>query len=114
MLRITILVTIKLKQMKNKFNVLIWLLLVGITTTWSQNLKRKYISFDKEAFKLEVEVNDGTYMFKSYGEKIVETTFIPDGQSAIHQSHALAVAQSSKPIEVKEEIFSELFSTLKL
>lgn len=104
MLRITILVTIKLKQMKNKFNVLIWLLFVGVTTTWSQNLKRKYISFDKEAFKLEVEVNDGTYMFKSYGEKIVETTFIPDGQSAIHQSHALAVAQSSKPIEVKEAL----------
>ncbi len=57
------------------------LLFLFITTiSFAQNASRKYISHKWENNILEIITSDGTYQIKPYSDKIIETSFIPNGE----------------------------------
>jgi len=66
------------------------LLLLFITTiSFAQNAGRKYISHSWKNNILEVKTNDGYYRILPYSDKIIETSFIPNGESFNPVSHAV-------------------------
>jgi oligosaccharide 4-alpha-D-glucosyltransferase len=58
---------------------LLFLLLIT-SISFAQNANRKYISHKWNNNILEIKTNDGTYQIKPYSNKIVETSFIPNGE----------------------------------
>jgi alpha-glucosidase (family GH31 glycosyl hydrolase) len=67
------------------------------TISWGQNATRQFISAEKSSNGFKVNVSDGTYYFSAWSGKIVETTFIPNGQKHLVTSHAV-VAQVDSDI----------------
>ena len=61
------------------------------TAFWgfSQNPNRSYQSHKEENGIFEVATNDGLYIFQFYTEDILETSFIPKGESQNTNSHAV-------------------------
>ena len=59
----------------------ILVLLLITTFSFAQNAKRKYISHTLKKNTLEIKTNDGSYLIKPYSDKIVETSFIPNGET---------------------------------
>jgi len=56
------------------------LLLLFITSiSFAQNANRKYLSHSWKNNILEIKTSDGSYLIKPYSDKIVETSFIPNG-----------------------------------
>lgn len=58
---------------------------------FAQNPERTYKSHKEENGKFEVTTNDGTYIFQFYSEAILETSFIPIGESLNENSHAVVM-----------------------
>ena len=75
-----------------------FIFLSGIVT--AQNVQRIYKSHVVNGEHLIVETNDGQYQIKFYDENIVETSFIPTGESFNAESHALVL----KPKDVKAKL----------
>jgi len=67
---------------------ILFLLLVS-SILFAQNANRKYLSHSWKNNVLEVKTNDGTYRIKPYSDKIVETSFIPNGENFDANSHAV-------------------------
>ncbi len=59
---------------------LLVLLLIS-TLSIAQNANRRYISHTWKNNLLEIKTTDGSYLIKPYSQKIVETTFIPIGET---------------------------------
>ncbi len=79
------------------------------TLSIAQNKNRKFISVaDKESY-IEIKTNDGLYQIKPYSAKIVETSFIPEGEIFNPNSHAVVL----KPEGIHFSI-SENEETIKL
>jgi alpha-glucosidase (family GH31 glycosyl hydrolase) len=57
----------------------------------AQNTTRLFKSVAKKDGYLEVVVSDGVYKIKPYTTKIIETTFIPNGEDAQEKSHAVVL-----------------------
>ncbi|WP_035479388.1 TIM-barrel domain-containing protein [Gelidibacter mesophilus] len=66
----------------------------------SQNPNRSFESITYDNNVLELKVNDGVYKIIPYSESIVETTFIPNGETFKENSHAVVL----KPETVKSEL----------
>lgn len=66
----------------------LFLLLVS-AVTFAQNANRNYLSHTWKNNLLEVKTSDGTYRIKPYSDKIVETSFIPNGEVFNPNSHAV-------------------------
>ena len=63
--------------------------------------KRQFKSASKSTNgKIEVEVSDGEYHIQFYSNEIVETTFVPNGETNDPNSHAVVL----KPTEINIEI----------
>jgi oligosaccharide 4-alpha-D-glucosyltransferase len=62
------------------------------TFSFSQNANRKYESFKENDNALEINVSDGQYILKWYSDKIVETTFLPKGETYNPVSHAIVLS----------------------
>lgn len=79
------------------------LALLVTTISLAQNTNR---IFKKASVKvgdyLEVEVNDGTYKIQFYAPEIVETTFIPTGETALSESHAVVLKTSISNIKLND------------
>ncbi|PCH53448.1 MAG: glycosyl hydrolase, partial [Flavobacteriaceae bacterium] len=75
----------------------------------AQNRDRIYQSTQKKSNYLEVKTNDGLYRIKPYSSKIVETSFIPNGEIFNANSHAVVL----KPTNVKFKV-SENETLIKL
>ena len=58
----------------------IYILLLITTISFAQNANRKYISHSWKNNILEVKTSDGAYLIKPYSDKIVETSFVPNGE----------------------------------
>ena len=56
---------------------------------FAQNRGRVLEAVADKGSYLELTTNDGLYQIKPYSDKIIETTFIPKGQSFISGSHAV-------------------------
>lgn len=69
------------------------LFFILFTTTFSvaQNQSRALENFSKKENIVTIKVNDGKYQITYYTSKIVETTFIPNGQSFKKSSHAVVL-----------------------
>ena len=67
---------------------------------FAQNSNRKFESISKYNTYVEVKTNDGVYRFQPYGNEIIETSFIPTGETFNSSSHAVVL----KPEKVKMEI----------
>lgn len=57
----------------------------------SQNTDRKYQSHNEENGIFSVVTSDGTYRFQFYSEAILETTFLPTGETMQLESHAVVM-----------------------
>ena len=64
-------------------------LLLFTAVTFAQNANRNYLSHTWKNNLLEVKTSDGTYRIKPYSNKIVETSFIPNGEVFNPNSHAV-------------------------
>ena len=63
----------------------------------AQNKERTFIDLIKKESHIEVKTNDGVYLIKPYSAKIIETSFIPNGEIFNTNSHAVVL----KPSKVK-------------
>ncbi|MGL2965072.1 TIM-barrel domain-containing protein [Flavobacterium sp. XGLA_31] len=70
----------------------IFLLLLVTSVAFAQNVNRKYLSHTWKKNILEIKTNDGTFRILPYSEKIMETSFIPNGQLFNPDSHAVIQA----------------------
>ncbi|QBZ97464.1 glycoside hydrolase family 31 protein [Flavobacterium sangjuense] len=68
-------------------NLLFLLLITSIS--FAQNANRKYISHSWKNNILEIKTSDGSYLIKPYSDKIVETSFVPNGETFNPNSHAV-------------------------
>ena len=81
-----------------------FLLIFFITTiAIAQNANRKFENFKKANNTLEVTTSDGKYIFKSYSDKIIETSFIPKGETFDATSHAVILTPKSGIAKVKSD-----------
>jgi len=64
-------------------------LLLITAVTFAQNANRNYLSHTWKNNLLEVKTSDGTYRIKPYSNKIVETSFVPNGEVYNPNSHAV-------------------------
>ena len=62
------------------------LVLLISSISFAQNANRKYLSHSWKNNILEVKTSDGSYLIKPYSDKIVETSFIPNGDASDSQS----------------------------
>ena len=65
------------------------LLLLITSISFAQNVNRKYKSHKWQDNYLKVSVTDGDYLFKMYSDKIIETSFISNGQTLKTESHTV-------------------------
>jgi oligosaccharide 4-alpha-D-glucosyltransferase len=76
------------------------LILLLITTfSFAQNANRKYLSHSWKNNTLEIKTNDGSYLIKPYSDKIIETSFIPNGES--FNANSEAVIKTPEKIKAK-------------
>ncbi len=82
-----------------------WLFVTAILVfsfSFSQNVKRRYLSHKQAPGLLEIETNDGTYLIKPYSEKIMEVSFIPGGEAFDKKSHAVNMTPIGQVYELNE------------
>jgi len=82
---------------------IIFLIIFSSTIFYAQNEKREFESIHKYENYIEVKTNDGLYRFQPYGNEIIETSFIPTGETFNSNSHAVVL----KPKKVEMEIIKD-------
>lgn len=95
--------------MKNTFQLLI-LFLLSISVS-AQNANRKFEGFKETNNTLEISVSDGTYRICAYSDKIIETSFIPKGETFNPKSHAVDLIAKPSIYKISENGNSLSFST---
>jgi len=88
--------------MKIRFVALSIFLLNTIGSLNGQNVERTLIKLQKFESHIELQVNDGKYIIKPYNDKIIETSFIPLGESFNSYSHALVLLPADLETEIVE------------
>ncbi len=96
--------------MRTKLSLILILFLITITA-YGQSKNRIYKGHKKLKSKLEITVNDGKYLIIPYKEKILETSFIPDGETYNPNSHAVVLTPDELDIEIVEGESSIEYST---
>ena len=89
----------------------LFIFLLLSTFAFAQNANRKYESYKKTSNTLEIKTSDGLYLLKPYSDKIVETSFIPKGETFNTDSHAVVLIPQKGISKVKETKNTLLFST---
>ena len=77
----------------------------------AQNVDRKFISLNKNSTHVEITTNDGVYHIKPYSNKIIETSFIPNGESFNPNSHAVVLKPENLDFLVQNKDNSITVST---
>jgi oligosaccharide 4-alpha-D-glucosyltransferase len=79
------------------------LLLLLITSfSFAQNAERKYIDYKNENNQITLNVSDGQYLIKYYTDKIIETSFVPKGESFNSKSEAVVLKPKSVSYKINE------------
>ena len=81
------------------------------TFCFAQNANRKYKSHKLTNGTLEVKTSDGVYLIKPYSDKIVETSFVPKGETFKPESHAVVLDSKAKDSKVKDTKDFLIFTT---
>jgi len=58
----------------------------------AQNADRTFASYTAAPGQLDIRTSDGRYIVKPYSDAIVETTFVPNGETVDPASHAVVLA----------------------
>jgi len=74
----------------NKLKTIVVLAFIS-TLCYSQNLDRMFESITEKDNRIEVNVSDGKYFIKFYSPEIIETTFLPTGETFNSNSHAVVL-----------------------
>ena len=69
----------------------------------AQNSNRIFKGFSEENQVSKIEVSDGTYFVKFYDDEIVETAFIPTGETYNQNSHAVVLIKKNIDLSVIEK-----------
>jgi alpha-glucosidase (family GH31 glycosyl hydrolase) len=72
------------------------------TLSWGQNATRQFVSVEKSNNGYKVVVSDGVYHFSAYSGKMIETTFIPNGQKHPVNSHAVVAAVETDILQLSQ------------
>ncbi|SDY02512.1 alpha-glucosidase/oligosaccharide 4-alpha-D-glucosyltransferase [Lutibacter oricola] len=78
------------------------LLFIFSTIFYAQNPNRKLEKVTKFKSYVEVKTNDGVYRFQPYGNEIIETSFIPKGETFNPNSHAVVLKPEAVEMEIVE------------
>jgi len=70
---------------------LFFISLFFIQSTFAQNANRKFISYEHKDGFYQINVSDGKYRIARYSSKIIETSFIPNGETFNSNSHAVVL-----------------------
>lgn len=68
-------------------------------------------SVEDKSTHLEVVVNDGVYHIKPYSSEIIETTFIPNGETVNSQSHTVILSPEGTKTQLKTSETNITYST---
>ena len=79
----------------------IFLLFFTSCAAFSQNKNRAFIDFKPSKSVIEINVSDGKYIIKSYSNNIVETSFIPTGETLNPISHAVVIEPIATIFKIK-------------
>ncbi len=82
--------------------IVIILMLFSLQLGFCQNSDRTFVSIDYTNNQLDIQVNDGRYKIVPYTDKIVEITFIPDGETHNTASHAVVLKPENPSSELIE------------
>ena len=77
-----------------RYQILLISLLIISTCVFSQNNERAFVDYKEHDAQFEINTDDGSYSIIFYNENIVETTFIPKGESFDKNSHAVVLKPS--------------------
>lgn len=80
----------------------LFFLIAGSTFLYAQNTDRKFVSLNQKNAIIEIKTNDGIFQIKPYSDKIVETTFIPNGEVYNANSHAVVLNPENLVFKVSE------------
>jgi alpha-glucosidase (family GH31 glycosyl hydrolase) len=72
------------------------------TFCFAQNSERSFVELKKSSSFIEIKTNDGVYKITPYSEKIIQTTFIPNGESEIKTSHAVVMQPKNIAFQISE------------
>ncbi|RZJ67128.1 MAG: DUF4968 domain-containing protein, partial [Flavobacterium sp.] len=86
--------------MKSILNIIALFLISGLS---AQNAARKVESVEYLGNRLVLEVTDGQYIIKPYSDNIVETAFIPKGQTYKNESHAVVLSPKGMKPKFQEK-----------
>ena len=75
--------------------IILFLLISSIS--FAQNANRKYLNFKKTSTALEINTSDGKYILSAYSSKVIETSFIPNGEVFNPESHAVVLTPKKGP-----------------
>jgi oligosaccharide 4-alpha-D-glucosyltransferase len=87
--------------------VIVFLLITSFS--FAQNADRKYISHTWKKNILELKTNDGLYQIKYLSDKIIETSFIPSGETYNPNSEAVIITSGKNKVKLTDGV-----KTLKL
>jgi oligosaccharide 4-alpha-D-glucosyltransferase len=87
----------------------IFLFLLVTAVSFAQNANRKYLSHEWKNETLTIKVSDGTYRIKPYSDKIIETSFLPNGETFNPESEAVVLKPEAGKLK-----FQEVGKTLEL
>jgi len=81
---------------------LFFLLASASTSLIAQNEERIFQEFGFQSNVSEITTNDGQYKIEFYNENIVETSFIPNGETTSEISHAVVLKPSKLRVHLDE------------
>jgi alpha-glucosidase/oligosaccharide 4-alpha-D-glucosyltransferase len=87
------------------------LALLACHAAQAQNADRKFDGVTRGDHQLEVRTSDGLYLIKPYSAAIVETTFVPKGETADPASHAVVMAPAAVKTTLTQKAASIEYAT---
>lgn len=81
-------------------NILLFLFLT--TALFAQNPNRTFLGYEQNVNVLEIKTQDGNYRVFPYSDKIIETSFIPSGETFNRESQAVEMTPENVSTEVIE------------
>ncbi len=94
-----------------KLKLFLLLFVFQLSVCFSQNANRKFKKLIVNKSHIEIITNDGFYKIQPYSEKIIETTFVPNGEEFNPKSHAVVLKPKQLEFKVNELDNSVRFST---
>jgi len=96
--------------------IVLFLLLFVFTgqSALSQSVGRIFEEIEKRASYYEIHVSDGTYRLQFYTPNIIETSFIPEGETFQEESHAVVMSPKEVAVKVIRNDSSVILRSKKL